>query len=668
MNLYAYQTTNHCNRHLSQLNADNLNNEYMRHTKYLCEKEGSEYFHQKILNQIPKIRNVAKLGDISLYATYLNSTIFELNSNLTRLYSLFYDSEKFEVAKELRHLEGLKHLSCGQNYSHCNMTQFYYDHFTIAKNRIIYAIEVNDSQSFGLFLTKLEVAHIDLNNYLSLAYYYESFDIVLQLLSQGALFNMKDIIRVSSDLNYHDYECHVSKLKSLELLSNKQIDEVKSLISAMFSTNRCTCNYSIAKIGNVVHSTEILALQKITIDIPYNEIVKYIFGVMLAVNFPHALVPAKGSTPSFFSLSNGYYKLYLSTPSNEYFSRQYIHELTHAFLYVVFQNANAYSNRYSHSSESYNAYQAARENFLTGVLEELGEVRINEAPLELILANSPFLHINEYCHNSKSSSNLLLIMLKKYVGNEWNVELLFGQSKVKTFNQLLEDIIEEQDLIEFIEADIYFRKEKNLKKTKEEVLLKEMIQYISIKLDISTEKSASKLKEYKETKKKVGEFFSEYCFEKNLTKQYSFFLSRAFDYSNRDEKEWDSELLPRFVETYVHTIPDTKVVLLYKPIMQYWQSYVISKAKTIIENNPTDFTNVFTQEHAGNIWSRLYSFWQKEEEMSDGILMQELKFSGSIAQDDQVDVLSYFHKCCPEILIGANNDEAEKINMEHNEL
>ena len=83
----------------------------MSKVRYVCERQGSAYYHDKILKQIADPTAIANLGDIALFATYLNDTVSEFNNNPQKLYNHFNDFEmKIEIATSLLHLESIKYL------------------------------------------------------------------------------------------------------------------------------------------------------------------------------------------------------------------------------------------------------------------------------------------------------------------------------------------------------------------------------------------------------------------------------------------------------------------------------------------------------------------------------------------------------------------------------
>ena len=63
------------------------------------------------------------------------------------------------------------------------------------------------------------------------------------------------------------------------------------------------------------------------------------------------------------------------------------------------------------------------------------------------------------------------------------------------------------------------------------------------------------------------------------------FASRIYEYSKRNEPEWDNELLPRLAEFYVNKeelTDDLKELL--SPLYQYWSTYIIPHVTSILDN------------------------------------------------------------------------------------
>jgi hypothetical protein len=581
---YFCQTKKCCDDLLAKLEANNLNPSFMLKVKYVCEQEGELYYHNKILKQIANPIAIKDLGDISLFATYFNYTVAELNETPYKLYDNFNNfEEKTDIAARLSHLEGIKYL-WGDN-----TTTFYEQDSKTIQKRLLSIIICKDLDAFQqtLVIYKNTINTTQtLNYYIKSAYQYGSLAIAIELIKNGVKFDIKYMMDIYPSLDYFKYVEHINFLRKEKFIDDKVYEGAQALINAMFCGTFYRSSNIFDKINMLIHS-ECNFLKKIT-DINYNEVTKPLFGVMLAIHFPHIVIPSKSIAVPFCMPLNQYYKVYGGDPKDNYFLSKLIHELTHAFLYVIYQNnSRPYPKHESGgTSVAYEAYQKAKTIFFKNVFIELGIKKDeidNFTELESVLANNIQLNLNEYCYNKHSKNTIFTIILDKYASSNWSLSILLN---TKVLDELITKVGGQSTLTQLISI------EKNIKDNKKS---ENFLDMIIAELRVNKEQSENIVILYSKIKNEMKQILNNFCTEQTLDNEYSMFLSRIFDYVKRSPTDWDTELLPRFTEVYLDGKENKIAKQLYKPLLEYWVKYVVPEANKVITADYAYKSDIFIE-------------------------------------------------------------------------
>ncbi len=566
---YFCQTKKCCDDLLAKLEASSLDFLFMWKIRYVCEQMGELYYHNKILKQIATPVAIADLGDIALFATYFNYTVPELNKTPYKLYDNFNNfEEKIDIAARLAHLEGIKYLWGDDTIT------FYEKSFKNIQERLLSMIIFKDLDAFQqtliVYKNAINATQI-LNYYIRSAYQHGSLAIATELIKNGVKFDIKYIMDIHTSLGYFEYINHLSFLRKKNFIDDKVYDGAQALVNSMFCGTFYRSSNVLDEINMLIHS-ECNVLKKI-ININYNEVTKPLFGVMLAIHFPHIAIPSKSIESPFCMPLNQYYKIYGGDPKDDYFLPKLIHELTHAFLYVIYQNnSKPYpKHEIGGTSMAYEAYKKAKTIFLKNICTKLGIKKDeidNATELENILANNIQLNINEYCYNKNSKANILTITLDKYISSGWLLNTLLD---TKTLDEFINKIGGQFTLAQLISI------EKNIRDKK----LANFLDIVVARLGVNKEQSENIVILYSKIKDEMKKLLNNFCAEQTLNNEYSMFLSRIFDYVKRNPLDWDTELLPRFTEVYLDNRENKIPKQIYKPLLEYWVKYVVPEANKV---------------------------------------------------------------------------------------
>ena len=329
--MYLYSRTHkHCDDVLHLFCVENLNLKYMTKVRYACIKTEQNYYHNFLIQSVKNLRDLSLFGDISIYSTLLKKSSYQLNRNPEMLYNLFDTPEdKQAVAVALRDFKGMRYLNV-------DPTKLIQESFWKYKEQIYYSIELNDITTFKSIL-KTQIEFEDLDLYLKLAYKYESLEIAAFLINYGAKFNTKYLLLSWMQRPFLDYENHANLLLFEQDIDQKTYDGLQNLLQATHCKNTLykENNSNYYELKTLIH-TNSETLDILSID--YNVVTKSLFSIFIASNFPHFVIPSIGYLKPLFLPRNLYYKVYLANPENTNFKYQFIHELTHAFLYLIFDN------------------------------------------------------------------------------------------------------------------------------------------------------------------------------------------------------------------------------------------------------------------------------------------------------------------------------------------
>ena len=641
--IYLCQTKKCCDDLLLQLDADSLNHAYMAKIKYVCEKVGAGYYHKKILKQVTSLVTISELGDLPLVATKLNCTVSALNNTPGILYGNFdSDYTKSRVAINLGHIQGINYL-----YKY-NSTTTLYDSidsiYSSIAEKFLAIIQCKDLEAFqNVLSTDASIFNKLDSSYLSAAYQYESFEIATELIKHGIKFNIKYIMNIYPSVPYSEYIEHIKNLKLQGLIDDEMLYMSKALINAMFwydknmvniihinpllSLLHSNCsffnkdiNFTCDKVTKfIIHETCLADctsyfLEKI-MGIHYNEVTRPIFSVMFAIHYPHTiLLSFKGILPPFCGPLNQYYKVYGGYIGDAHFLPKLIHELTHAFLYAVFQNdSKPYpKHQLGGTSIAYEAYKKAKTLFLENVFKELKIVKngiSDNEELEDILANNMYLNIHGYCLNK--NNKLLTIILGKYALKDWSIENLLT---TEILDELVENRLGGKSVLKKL-IDIENR-------IREKANITDFIKAIKSEFNLDIGECKNIMYQYLEIKKEMEKTTKDFCTKQTLDSEYSIFLYRLFDYVKRDKIKWDAELLPRFAEIYLDKNGNVATKELYKPLLQYWTEYVIPEANKVISADYAYQNNVFVEKQAGLLsYMCNYFFVSEKSEQTIGDIL-----------------------------------------------
>ena len=308
----------------------------------------------------------------------------------------------------------------GLKYLKVNPVGLILEHFSNQNRQIIYSIELDDIDTFEIIFTK----HIDnielqnLNFYLQLAYKHESLDIATYLIRQGANFNSKHLLLSWFKKPFIKYLDHIDFLLFTEKINQRTYIQTEALLQSVYCKYTQTNNNS-SELTSLIHTNSI---ELDILSIHYNIITKSLFSLTIASNFPHFVIPAMGYLNPFFKPENTFYKIYIAKTANPHFKYQFIHELTHAFLYLIFNNKG---NPYFMEEEK--EYKEAKNAFLKKFYKAVGykydSLEEKKKPLENILSENPRLNIHEYCitDNSNKKSDLFIKIYDNILLKNWEV-------------------------------------------------------------------------------------------------------------------------------------------------------------------------------------------------------------------------------------------------------
>ena len=599
---------------MAQLSTDLLSPGYMAKVRYVCEEAGIEYYHSKILGAIKSLAAISELGDLSLMATKLQCSVSELNENPQKLYNSFNDFKtKTDVAAWLSHLEGIKHL-----YGANNTVPFYEKTFDTIEERLLSIVKCKDVNAFQKVWPIYVHADKYLNTFLNIAYQHESFEIATELIKYGAKFNAKYLTTAQLGTHYSEYIKHINILKFEGLINDDILSTSKALVNAMFCGTFFISQDTTDEIYMLLHSED-SSFKKI-VSIHYNEVTRPIFGLTLAIHYPHfLLLSSKSAISPFCAPLNHYFKMYGGNTEDKYFLHKFIHELTHAFLYAVFQNdSKPYPKHYlGGTSIEYEAYKKSKTLFLENILREL-KVKKEEidysVELENVLASNMYLNLYGYCFMKGSEQSILTIVLKEYALNNWSIQNLFD-------TDVLDDFIKKVGELDTLRILIDI--EKSIKKDHLTVsYATAFLEAVMSRLNINTEDSEAIIIQYSKIKNELKKEIEGFCSKQTFDPEYAMFFGRIFDYSKREGAMWDSELLPRFAEAYLSQNVNKKVKQLYEPLLKYWTEYVMPKADKIMEADYAYSPNIFLEKKEGwfsYIYNTISKYVSDYEELSQNI-------------------------------------------------
>lgn len=600
-----YRTEGWCTRLLLELAADKLNRQYMQQLRYVCEYRDRESVNRDILSSMVDSRSIAKLGDISLYATYFDCTVSEIDLDPGVLYDTFDDFEdKVAVATGLRHLNGIYYLFNGDSLT-------FYWRFDNIRSSILYAIEGRDTYAFCWLLSfsdsikEVEQHH---DNYLALAYLSESFDIAIQLLQHGAKFDIKHIVRVHPTLSYFEYKAHIDALASI--ISTTEVIGITSLVEAMFCfpAPPPTDGTILEKIDGLLHSPDDRIGGYIAQNVYYNDVTKYLFAISAAVVYPHAILPLTGVTLPFFSLENKLYCIYIPVNRYVYIVPHYVHELTHAILHVIYGSKPSPCeqlklNDYTRHCQ---AFREAKQEFLQNVLTELWKQPTQGISYETAAAAHPLLSFHQYCYSSdrEFQRSLLFMIIQEYRSKNWDGYLMFSDTSTTQFREAIMAVDKN------FEKLLHMEKHLRSSEVRGKELVLGMLGEVMKDFGLSETQSLKEVMKYQKALDYITTSITDFCHKQQWTPQYSAFLNSIFDYFNRrSQREKESELLPKLAEVYTYSDDkvDSKVKKLYEPLLQYWEHMVVPLAEEVLHNH-----GVTTSSGDKSIFQVIYCYFSND--------------------------------------------------------
>ena len=559
------RTIEHCNKTLHSFSTEKLNPAYWNEVKYACIKNNQEYYHNYFINYVKNLKDLSSFGDITIYSTYLkkyNLTLGTNHQNLYNLFSIFED--KLYVAVMSRDIIGFKNLGV-------NPAELIPKYISNKYTQVDYSIELDDIDTLKTILKKPidNIKPQNLNFYLQIAYKHESLKIATYLISQGATFDLKYMLWSWMQKPFTEYLNHLDILLFTGNINQGTHIKAQSLLQAVYC-KYTQDNTTYSELNSLIHTSS----TKINISlINYNIITKSLFSLTIASNFPHFVIPITGYTGPFFKPQNIFYKIYIANPENSNFQYQFIHELTHAFLYLIFNN---HGNPYFKDKEK--EYKKAKDSFLRKFSEAIGYKydTSEEKPLEKILSDNPQLNIHEYCitNNDNKKLQLFTTIYDNILLKNWEINEIIAIDITKLENITSNKI---QLLLE-IEKLI---KEKNTAKLNSKEFLNQIMR--DFNKDIDT--SLLILEEYRKIQKELEDKIHDACKLSTLENINSRLASRIYEFSKRDETEWDNELLPRLAEFYINKEELTDDVKeLLSPLYKYWDTHIIPQVTSILDN------------------------------------------------------------------------------------
>ena len=107
--------------------------------------------------------------------------------------------------------------------------------FNDKDERLLYTIKCKDLDAFEDIYKNTVTISVDLTHHLESAYRYGSLEIAVELIRNGAQFNLKYMVKYTSYiLIYLDYIEHLSVLMFEKLIDDEVFYGSRSLVNAMF--------------------------------------------------------------------------------------------------------------------------------------------------------------------------------------------------------------------------------------------------------------------------------------------------------------------------------------------------------------------------------------------------------------------------------------------------
>lgn len=241
-----------------------------------------------------------------------------------------------KLASELLDLEGIKYIYNGTNhlkiYSYTELAAF---------ERIEFAVRLNDLT--GLQYYSKDLPQKNSNKLLKLAYYKEHLKAAEYLISNlAAKFDLNYVIRLYPLNNLNGYQDHLVSLNNSNQLTQQEAANFQSLINSLYAYPEDTMT--------TVYSDDNHSYFRLTTLFEDNlrshhsflqDIIKFILINNVDKSKIDFLVPSNG-IEAFFNrgdIAEPYKEDYIYIPgSHQRFNASFIHELGHAFFYILFNN------------------------------------------------------------------------------------------------------------------------------------------------------------------------------------------------------------------------------------------------------------------------------------------------------------------------------------------